>query len=143
MPGVYAPSVMEGKSEAVTDGVRVRVESRFVPQQSQPARNRYAFTYTVNIKNESTSTVQLRRRHWVITDAEGRVEEVKGEGVVGEQPVLQPRQSFKYTSGCILRTAWGTMNGSYQMYRADGSHFDAEISPFLLAVPFASPAAEA
>lgn len=130
---------MNGKSEAVTEGVRVRVESRFVPQQSNPSRGRYVFTYTVKIENESSTTVQLRTRHWVITDASSRVEEVRGEGVVGEQPVLEPRQSFQYTSGCILKTPWGTMMGTYRLHREDGSSFDAVISPFLLAAPFATP----
>ncbi|NJK88665.1 MAG: Co2+/Mg2+ efflux protein ApaG [Myxococcales bacterium] len=133
---------MQGKSEAVTDGIRVRVESRFVPQQSQPGRGRYVFTYSVQIRNESETTVQLRTRHWVITDANERVEEVRGEGVVGEQPILKPNQTFQYTSGCILRTAWGTMGGSYRMFRPDGSEFSALISPFLLAAPFVSPAGE-
>jgi len=130
---------MNGKSEAVTEGVRVRVESRFVPQQSNPGRGRYVFTYTVKIDNESPTTVQLRTRHWVITDANARVEEVRGEGVVGEQPVIEAGQSFQYTSGCILRTPWGTMNGTYRLHREDGSSFDALISPFLLAAPFATP----
>lgn len=130
---------MNGKSEAVTEGVRVRVESRFVPQQSNPGRGRYVFTYTVKIDNESSTTVQLRTRHWVITDANARVEEVRGEGVVGEQPVIEAGQSFQYTSGCILRTPWGTMNGTYRLHREDGSSFDALISPFLLAAPFATP----
>lgn len=131
---------MNGKSEAVTEGVRVRVESRFVPQQSNPGRGRYVFAYTVRIENGSSSPVQLRTRHWVITDANSRVEEVRGEGVVGEQPVIQPGKSFQYTSGCVLRTAWGTMAGTYQLHREDGSSFDALISPFLLAAPFATPA---
>ena len=130
---------MNGKSEAVTEGVRVRVESRFVPNQSHPGRGRYVFQYTVKIENESSAPVQLRTRHWVITDANHRVEEVRGEGVVGEQPVIQPQQSFQYTSGCILRTPWGTMAGSYRLHREDGSSFDAAISPFLLAAPFATP----
>lgn len=130
---------MEGKSEAVTQGVRIRVQSKFLPNQSAPQSSRYVFAYTVVIVNEGEETVQLKTRHWVITDANGRVEEVKGDGVVGEKPVLRSTQSFEYTSGCILRTAWGTMHGTYQMYRPDGSFFDAEISPFLLATPYASP----
>lgn len=130
---------MEGMSEAVTEGVRVRVQSRFLPHQSAPQSARFVFAYTVTIRNEGTEAVQLKTRHWVITHANGRVEEVRGEGVVGEKPVLQPKQSFEYTSGCILHTPWGTMHGSYQLYRPDGSYFDAEISPFLLATPYASP----
>lgn len=131
---------MNGKSEIVTEGVRVRVESRFVPNQSNPGRGRYVFQYTVKIENETSGPVQLRTRHWVITDANHRVEEVRGEGVVGEQPVIPPRQSFQYSSGCILRTPWGTMAGSYELHREDGTAFDAAISPFLLAAPFATPA---
>ena len=126
-------------SEAVTKGVRVSVDSRYLPHQSVPANNRFVFAYTVTIENEGAETVKLERRHWIITDGNGKVEEVRGEGVVGEKPVLKPRQSFKYTSGCILETTWGTMNGTYQMHREDGSTFDAEISPFLLKTPFASP----
>lgn len=100
-----------------------------------PSAGRFVFAYTVTISNQSADVVQLRTRHWIITDATGRVEEVKGEGVVGEKPTLAPNQSFRYTSGCVLKTAWGTMNGTYQMYREDGSMFDAEIAPFLLAAP--------
>ena len=104
-----------------------------------PAQGRYVFAYTVRISNEGRDTVQLRTRHWIITDGTGRVQEVRGEGVVGEQPVLRPNQSFEYTSGSILKTPWGTMHGSYQMYREDGSMFDAEIAPFLLSTPSVIP----
>jgi ApaG protein len=96
----------------------------------------------VTIANEGREIVKLKTRHWIITDALGHTEEVKGEGVVGEQPELEPNQAFQYTSGCILKTPWGTMNGTYQMYRKDGSYFDAEIAPFLLATPTASPGGE-
>lgn len=123
-------------SVAVTRGIKVSVESRYLPHQSTPANNRFVFAYTVTITNEGGETVQLRTRHWIITDANNNLEEVKGEGVVGEKPVLAPTQSFQYTSGCILKTAWGTMNGSYQMYKEDGTMFNAEIAPFLLAAPF-------
>lgn len=126
-------------SEAVTQGVRVKVESRYLPHQSVPATNRFVFAYTVTIRNESSAPVKLESRHWVITHGNGKVEEVRGEGVVGEKPMLRPNQSFKYTSGCVLETTWGTMNGTYQMHREDGSSFDAEISPFMLKAPFASP----
>lgn len=125
-------------SEAVTEGVRVRVESRYLPHQSTPANNRFVFAYTVTIANEGEQTVKLESRHWVITDGREKVEEVRGEGVVGEKPVLKPRQSFKYTSGCILETTFGTMRGTYQMRRDDGSTFEAVISPFLLKTPFAT-----
>ncbi|MCA9550431.1 MAG: Co2+/Mg2+ efflux protein ApaG [Myxococcales bacterium] len=126
--------------EATTQGVRVRVVSKYLAHQSAPASNRFVFSYEVTITNEGQETVQLRTRHWIITDGNQRVEEVRGEGVVGEKPVLEPGQSFQYTSGCILKTTFGTMHGTYQMYRKDGSRFDAEIPAFLLAAPFARPA---
>ena len=126
-------------SEAITQGIRVKVESRYLPHQSAPAANRFVFSYTVTISNEGSETVQLRTRHWIITDGHGKIEEVRGDGVIGEQPILGPRQSFQYTSGCILETTWGTMSGAYAMHKDDGSQFEAEISPFLLKAPFAFP----
>lgn len=114
------------------------MESRYLPHQSVPATNRFVFAYTVTIRNEGRETVRLESRHWVITHGDGKVEEVRGEGVVGEKPVLEPSKSFKYTSGCVLDTTWGTMNGSYQMFGENGEPFDAEISPFMLKTPFAS-----
>lgn len=122
-------------STAETEGIRVTVESRYVPQQSSPADDQYVFAYTVVISNDGTENAQLLTRHWVITDAHGYVEEVKGPGVVGETPHLEPGQAFRYTSGCVLRTPRGTMHGSYQMIRDDGTQFDAEIAPFVLAAP--------
>jgi ApaG protein len=127
-------------SIAMTKGIRVEVESTYLPEQSEPTSKRFVFAYTVTIANEGTETVQLKTRHWIITDATGHVQEVRGEGVVGETPVLKPKDKFEYTSGCILKTPWGTMNGEYQMYKTDGSWFDAEIAPFLLATPGATPA---
>lgn len=124
-------------SEAITRGIRVHVEPRFDPSRSRPAANQWFFLYTVTISNEGTETVQLLTRHWIITGEGGRVEEVKGPGVVGEQPVLAPGQSFRYTSGCPLTTASGTMHGSYQMVTADGEAFDAVIAPFILSEPYA------
>jgi ApaG protein len=126
-------------STAVTRGIRVKVESTYLPEQSDPSARRYVFAYTVTIVNEGGETVQLRTRHWIITDASGHIQEVRGEGVVGEKPVLEPSQRFQYTSGCVLKTPWGTMNGTYQMYRNDGSSFDAEIAPFLLSTPSMTP----
>jgi ApaG protein len=126
-------------SVALTQGIRVSVETTYLPEQSDPPSHRFVFAYTVTITNEGRDIVKLKTRHWIITDATGHVEEVRGEGVVGEQPELEPNQAFQYTSGCILKTPWGTMNGTYQMYRKDGSMFDAEIAPFLLATPNASP----
>ena len=127
-------------SVAVTRGIRVEVETVYLPDQSQPENDRHVFAYTITISNEGEERVQLKTRHWIITDARDETEEVKGEGVVGEKPILEPKGKFRYTSGCILKTPWGTMHGSYQMYCDDGSSFDAEIAPFLLATPFAVPA---
>jgi len=122
-------------SEAVTHGIRVRVESEYVPERSLPAQSRWFFAYTVTITNEGDERVQLLSRHWIITDAEGRTEEVRGAGVVGEQPALDPGESFTYTSACPLGTRFGSMHGTYQMVTASGGSFDAEIAPFPLAEP--------
>lgn len=122
-------------SVALTDGIRVTVTSRYRPEQSQPTARRYVWSYTVRIANEGGDAAKLLTRHWVITDGAGRLEEVRGPGVVGQQPHLQPGESFQYTSGCVLRTPRGTMHGSYQMVRDDGRAFDAEIAPFALAMP--------
>jgi ApaG protein len=123
-------------SEAVTRGVRVRVQSRYAPDQSQPHSNQWMFLYTVDISNEGDETVQLVTRHWIITDGTGHIEEVRGPGVVGKQPVLAPGQSFRYTSGCPLSTPFGTMHGTYQMITQDGEQFDAQIAPFTLSEPY-------
>lgn len=126
-----------GTSEAVTDGVSVRVRSEYRPERSNPTRRMFFFAYSVRIHNESPRTVQLISRHWVITDAHGKMEEVRGPGVVGEQPVLRPGAAFEYTSGCPLHTEFGTMHGTYLMRNADGTEFSAEIAPFRLAFPLA------
>ena len=123
-------------SEAVTRGVRVFVQSEYSETNSQPDSSRWFFLYTVLITNESTQSVQLVTRHWIITDATGHVEEVRGPGVVGKQPVLEPEQSFEYTSGCPLSTPFGSMHGTYQMITAAGEHFDAKIATFELQAPF-------
>ena len=123
-------------SESVTRGVRVRVRSQYAPEHSQPQTSQWFFFYTVIISNEGTETVQLINRHWIITYADGRVEEVKGPGVVGKQPLLTPGQSFQYTSGCPLTTSFGTMRGSYQMVTEGGEWFDAEIGAFTLSEPY-------
>jgi ApaG protein len=123
-------------SEAVTNNVRVEVESQYAPERSQPFQNEWFFDYTVRITNERDETVQLLSRHWIITDATGHTQEVKGPGVVGEQPVLGPGESFKYTSGCPLPTSVGVMRGTYQMVTEDGDHFDVEIAPFALHEPY-------
>jgi ApaG protein len=122
-------------SDAVTRGIHVHVEPQFDPHRSQPAARRWFFLYTVTIENQGDETVQLRSRHWVITDGASRVEEVRGPGVVGEQPVLEPGQSFSYTSGCPLPTDVGKMEGSYQMVTSGGESFDIEIAPFTLCAP--------
>jgi ApaG protein len=132
------PTVAESTSTAMTDGIRVRVQSQYLADQSSPRDDRYVFAYTITISNEGARTAQLRTRHWVITDARGVVEEVRGDGVVGEQPRLSPGQSFQYTSGCVLTTPVGTMHGTYRMWCDDGSYFDAVIAPFSLASPATS-----
>lgn len=124
-------------SEAVTRGIRVNVLAQYVPERSDPGEGHWFFAYRIRISNEGTETAQLLSRHWIITDAEGRVEEVRGPGVVGEQPVLTPGQSFEYTSFCPLPTAFGTMQGTYQMVTRSGTRFDAEIAAFTLAEPTA------
>ncbi len=122
-------------SNAITNGVRVTVSAAYVPSHSDPGQHRYLFAYTVRIANEGERTVQLRSRHWVITDAAGKVEEVRGPGVVGKQPVLKPGEHFEYTSSCMLETPRGKMHGEYQMVAAEGERFDAEIATFELAMP--------
>ena len=123
-------------SEAVTRGVRVNVTSQFDPQRSEPANNQWFFLYTIAITNESDETVQLLTRHWIITDGNGKVEEVRGPGVVGKQPILKPGESFEYTSGCPLGTPFGVMEGTYQMVLEGGERFDAKIAPFTLSEPY-------
>ncbi len=119
-------------SEAETRGILIQVEPQYDPSRSRPTEDLWFYLYTVTIENRSSETVQLLSRHWVITDEASRVEEVRGEGVVGEQPVLAPGEGFRYTSACPLKTPTGTMHGSYQMVTADGDAFDAEIAPFIL-----------
>ena len=119
-------------SEAVTEDIQVEVLSRHAPENSRPEFDEWVFQYTVRITNRGTDTVQLLSRHWVITDALEHVEEVRGPGVVGEQPILKPGESFKYSSWCPLRTPTGVMRGTYTMSRSDGRQFDAEIAPFAL-----------
>lgn len=124
-------------SERTTRGIHIHVESAYDLERSAPDEHQYFFTYTVHIRNDGDETVQLVSRHWIITDADGEVEEVRGPGVVGEQPRLAPGDAFEYTSFCPLRTAVGTMHGTYQMRTAAGESFDAEIAPFGLAAPHA------
>ena len=123
-------------SEAITNTVRVEVESQFVPERSQPFEHLWHFMYTVRITNEGDDAVQLISRHWIITDATGHTQEVRGPGVVGEQPLLNPGESFQYSSNCELTTSTGVMKGTYQMVTEDGDHFDVEIAPFALHEPY-------
>ena len=113
----------------------VTVEPQYLPDESEPAADRYFFAYTVTIINTGEQSAQLISRHWIITDGEGKVEEVRGDGVVGEQPQLAPGEAFQYTSGCPLPTQVGSMRGTYQMVTDAGERFDAEIAPFTLAFP--------
>ncbi len=123
-------------SEAVTHGIRVQVESRLVEEQSRPADGRWLFAYEITIRNEGAQTVQLLSRHWIITDGNGKVEQVRGPGVIGKQPVLEPGQSFRYTSACPLGTAFGTMEGSYQMVNTSKEPFEVKIAAFALSEPY-------
>ena len=123
-------------SEATTRSIRVHVTSEYSPERSQPSEHQWFFLYAVMISNEGPETVQLVTRHWIITDANGHVEEVRGPGVVGEQPVLEPGDSFEYTSGCPLSTSFGTMHGTYQMVTRGGETFDVQIAPFTLSEPY-------
>jgi ApaG protein len=115
--------------------IEVRPVPHFIAEQSNPEAGHYVFAYTVTIKNIGEATAQLLSRHWIITDADNEVQEVRGQGVVGQQPVLRPGDSYEYTSGCALPTPIGTMKGTYQMEGEDGTRFDAEIPEFVLAVP--------
>jgi len=115
--------------------IRVEVTTDYVEDQSDPDNNHYVFAYTVTIRNEGSVPARLISRHWIITDSNQHVKEVRGEGVVGEQPYLRPGEGFRYTSGTMLETPVGTMRGSYQMQGDDGITFDAEVPPFTLSVP--------
>lgn len=118
-----------------TYNIQVEVEPAYIPEQSDPHNDNYVFSYTVTIKNVGDIPAKLLTRHWIITDGDGQVQEVKGDGVIGEQPHLQPGEGFKYTSGTFMNTPVGTMSGSYQMLADDGVHFEADIPSFTLSVP--------
>jgi ApaG protein len=122
---------MESKHYEIT----VQVRSTYVPEQSDESGARYVFAYTITIRNTGNVTAQLISRHWIITDSENHVQEVRGQGVVGEQPTLKPQESFEYTSGTAIATPVGTMRGSYQMVAADGTAFEAPIPEFTLSIP--------
>lgn len=115
--------------------IRVDVETSFVPDQSDPVQNRFVFAYTITIRNQGGRPAKLLTRHWIITDANGKVQEVRGEGVVGEQPNIKPGEGFRYSSGAVLETPVGSMQGAYQMVNDSGEKFDTPIAPFRLAVP--------
>ena len=115
--------------------IRVEVKTAFLDDRSDPSRNQYVFAYTVTLTNQGDAPAQLISRHWIITDAENKVQEVKGLGVVGQQPLIKPGESFEYTSGATLATGMGTMRGAYNMVDEDGSAFEVPIPPFTLSVP--------
>ncbi len=117
------------------NNIQVDVETRYIEDQSNPEQNYYVFAYTITIQNKGEQATQLLTRHWVITDSNHKVQEVRGDGVVGEQPILKPGERFVYTSGTMLETSVGTMKGSYQMQADDGSKFDATIDEFVLSTP--------
>ena len=118
-----------------TRSIKVTVKPFYLEDQSSPIENHYVWAYHVRIENRGKETVQLRHRHWKITDSRGQMQEVRGDGVVGEQPYLKPGQGFRYSSGAVIETPVGTMQGSYQMLGDDGAQFDAPIEPFRLAMP--------
>ncbi len=115
--------------------IKVAAQAFYLEEQSAPEQNRYVFAYTVTIRNQGNIAAKLLNRHWIITDSNGKIEEVRGEGVVGEQPHLEPGEGFQYTSGSILETSVGSMRGSYQMLADDGEIFDADIPAFVLSIP--------
>ncbi len=128
-------SSMEQADQVPDHAIRVDVETAFVAEQSDPVKTRYVFSYTITIRNEGSTPARLLTRHWIITDANGKVQEVRGDGVVGEQPYLKPGQGFRYSSAAMIETPVGVMQGSYQMIAEDGRSFDAPIAPFRLAIP--------
>ncbi|MGB5489917.1 MAG: Co2+/Mg2+ efflux protein ApaG [Woeseiaceae bacterium] len=115
--------------------IRIQVATNYVDDQSEPDAGRYVFAYTITISNDGETAAKLLSRHWVITDANGKVQEVSGDGVVGEQPYLEPGERFRYSSGAVIETPVGAMQGLYRMVADDGMSFDAPIAPFTLAVP--------
>ncbi|MGE0048880.1 MAG: Co2+/Mg2+ efflux protein ApaG [Acidithiobacillus sp.] len=119
---------------SVPTEIQIQVDTRYIPEQSSPEREHYVFAYHIRIENHGPKTAQLRNRHWIITDAEGRIQEVRGPGVVGEQPTLAPGERFQYTSGTVLPTPVGSMHGSYQWVSEDGDEFETPIPAFRLAV---------
>ena len=137
VPSYTAVEQSLGEIGLVTDlyNIEVSVETTYVAEHSEPEEDRFVFAYTITLVNRGSVSAQLLSRHWVITDADSQVEEVRGDGVVGEQPVLKPGEGFRYTSGAVIETPVGTMQGSYQMIAADGQQFDATIPEFVLSAP--------
>jgi ApaG protein len=139
LPEKYMMNLREPMDPTMTEmnkhHIQVEVRTAYIDKQSEPDENRFVFAYTVTITNDGSVPAKLLTRHWVITDGNEKVQEVRGEGVVGEQPYLSPGMSFEYTSGAVLETPFGTMQGSYQMLADDGTTFDAEIPAFLLSTP--------
>jgi len=129
------PDLTYPSMDAVPHQIRIEVETAYLDEQSDPKERRYVFSYTITIRNEGSVAARLMTRHWVITDANGKVQEVRGDGVVGEQPHLKPGQGFRYSSGAVLETPVGAMQGSYQMVTDEGMQFDAPIAAFRLAMP--------
>jgi ApaG protein len=129
------PELTDPDMDPASHPIRIDVETAYLDEQSDPKERRYVFSYTITIRNEGPVSARLLTRHWVITDANGKVQEVHGEGVVGEQPYLKPGQGFRYSSGAVLETPVGAMQGSYQMETDDGMRFDAPIAAFRLAMP--------
>ncbi len=115
--------------------LEIQIATRFLDEESTPDDDRYVFAYTITLRNAGDAGAQLMARHWIITDANGKVEEVRGDGVVGEQPWMRPGDTYQYTSGAVLETSVGTMEGSYRMVADDGTHFDAKIPAFVLSIP--------
>lgn len=119
----------------MSHSINVDVDTLYIESESSPVNSQYVFAYTITITNDGTEAAKLMTRHWVITDANGHIEEVRGDGVVGEQPYLKPGEGFQYTSGAVLKTPVGTMSGSYRMVADNGSNFDADIPEFILSSP--------
>lgn len=121
--------------QALDAQIKIDVQTEYIHHQSEPQKNKYLFTYTITIKNTGSIATKLQRRRWVITDANGQKQEMEGEGVIGETPTIEPNDSYQYTSGTVLNTPVGMMEGSYQMLTSEGQHFTAKIPVFSLAVP--------
>ena len=129
-------------SESVTEGIRIHASAQYLDGESEPDQRQYLFAYRIRIRNEGTRRARLKARHWIIVDADNHREDVRGPGVVGKTPLLAPGESFEYSSGCPLRTPWGTMEGSYTMERDDGTSFEAAIGRFFLVSSALMPAAQ-